>query len=301
VELALLAGIPARVLGAIEYGLLPLDADSRARLSSIFDLAPELLRSGASLNQELEQSRVGVRGYTRLQRAVLPLIVLLIGMLLFLPIVGSVQPPASAAQPRTGGSRIAPTSASAAQPATAQPRMGGSRTAPTAMPTSTATPTTTATPTPTPAFTLGADGPHGCPLAAGVGHIVITQGYGEGTHAPAAIWGALDLAIDGDDDGNADPDATRGVRVVATHGGNAHVFLGSWPGGNYVRVEDAAKGWSTAYAHLDTVAVADGQQLADGATLGTVGSTGFASGPHLHYEVWHAAENIDPSGLISCK
>jgi transcriptional regulator with XRE-family HTH domain len=303
VELALLAGIPARVLGEIEYGLLPLDADSRARLSPIFALAPESLRSGAS--SELAQERS--RGSTSPQRVVLLLSVLSLGVLLFIAIAtptsthgsraAAAPTPIVATQPSMGGSHVVPTLI-----VTTQPSIGSSRvvpTRPTPMPTRTATPT--APPTPMPAFTLDSNGPHGCPLVSSVGHIVITQGYGEGTHAPALSAGALDLAIDGDGDGNADPDATRGVTVVATHGGSAHVFLGSWPGGNYVRVEDATTGWSTAYAHLDTVAVADGQSLADGATLGTVGSTGFASGPHLHYEVWRAAEHIDPTDLLTCK
>jgi murein DD-endopeptidase MepM/ murein hydrolase activator NlpD len=224
----------------------------------------------------------------------------LLGVLLFLPIAGVTHPPAIAAQPTRITRQRAPTpvaaqlSASPSATATSRPTPPPTRTV---IPT--ATPTTT--PTPTPAFTLDAAGPHGCPLASGVGHIVITQGYGEGTHAPGISAGALDLAIDGDGDGSADPDATRGIAVVATHGGTAHVFLGSWPGGNYVRIEDAASGWSTAYAHLDTVAVADGQPLADGATLGTVGSTGFASGPHLHYEVWRGVEHIDPTELLTCK
>ena len=129
---------------------------------------------------------------------------------------------------------------------------------------------------------------------------MITQGYDEGTHAPASIWGAIDLGIDTDGDGVAEPDATRGVTILATHGGVAHVFPESWPGGNFVRVTDEQSGWSTAYAHLDTIAVADGQQLPDGATLGTVGSTGYATGPHLHYEVWRGNTNIDPTGLIGC-
>jgi murein DD-endopeptidase MepM/ murein hydrolase activator NlpD len=147
---------------------------------------------------------------------------------------------------------------------------------------------------------LGPDGPRGCPVLAGAGRVVITQGYGVGTHAPASVWGALDLGIDGDGDGFAEPDTTRGATVVATQGGTAHGFMGSWPGGNFVRVTDEASGWSTAYGHLDTVAVADGQLLADGAPIGTVGSTGFATGPHLHYEVWHGGENVDPTGLIGC-
>lgn len=48
--------------------------------------------------------------------------------------------------------------------------------------------------------------PHGNPLRAA--NTVITQGYGIGTHAPVEVWGALDLALDGDGDGEADPEST---------------------------------------------------------------------------------------------
>jgi murein DD-endopeptidase MepM/ murein hydrolase activator NlpD len=156
-----------------------------------------------------------------------------------------------------------------------------------------------APPTPTPAFRLEADGPHGCPLVAN-GWIIITQGYGEGTHAPAATWGALDLGVDGDGDGAADPWATDGQLVVATHAGVARVYPMSWPGGNFVLVEDAQSGWSTAYAHLAIIDVADGQFVEAGTMLGTVGSTGQATGPHLHYEVRYGGVNLDPSGLVTC-
>ena len=164
----------------------------------------------------------------------------------------------------------------------------------------TAPPTPTpAPPTPLPAFRLEADGPHGCPLIA-AGSIVITQGYGEGSHVPSAIWGAIDLAVDSDGDGVAEPAATDGLMVVATHAGVARVFPMSWPGGNFVLIEDAPSGWSTGYAHLSSIAVSDGQLVAAGAPLGTVGSTGQASGPHLHYEVRHGGVNLDPSALVEC-
>jgi len=128
----------------------------------------------------------------------------------------------------------------------------------------------------------------------------MTQGYGVGTHEPASVWGAVDLAIDGDGDGNAEPGMTQGLPIFATHGGVAHVWLDSWPGGNFVRVIDEQAGWATAYAHLDVVSVAEGQAIPAGTIIGTVGSTGMTSGPHLHYEVWHGDENVDPSGLIGC-
>ena len=49
-------------------------------------------------------------------------------------------------------------------------------------------------------------------------------------------------------------------------------------------VVDHGSGESTVYAHLDEVFVVAGQRVDQGAQLGTVGSTGNSSGPHLHYE-----------------
>lgn len=121
-----------------------------------------------------------------------------------------------------------------------------------------------------------------------------------GTHAPASAWGAIDLGIDGDGDGEAEPDSTRGTFVLATHDGVADVWMNSWPGGNFVRVVNEESGWSTAYAHLDGVAVADGQSLTAGTPLGTVGTTGLSSGPHLHYEVWLRGRNLDPTAIAPC-
>jgi murein DD-endopeptidase MepM/ murein hydrolase activator NlpD len=154
-----------------------------------------------------------------------------------------------------------------------------------------------------PAITIGAKhgdraAPRGYPLIAPVGRIVVTQGYGEGTHAPATIWGALDFAIDSDGDGYAEPGATRSAPVIATHDGIARVYPGSWPGGNFVRIENRETGWVTAYGHLDSIMVSEGQVVHRGAQIGTVGSTGYATGPHLHYEIWRQGINIDPTPFV---
>ncbi|HWQ16068.1 MAG TPA: M23 family metallopeptidase, partial [Roseiflexaceae bacterium] len=141
--------------------------------------------------------------------------------------------------------------------------------------------------------------PNGCPLASD-GRVVVTQGYGVGTHAPAESWGALDLGVDRDGDGVAEPESSRGALVFTPQAGVARVVRGSWPGGNYVRVTDARTGWATAYAHLDQVFVSDGQALEAGAPIGTVGSTGYATAPHLHYEVWRDGANLDPSPFVQC-
>jgi murein DD-endopeptidase MepM/ murein hydrolase activator NlpD len=54
--------------------------------------------------------------------------------------------------------------------------------------------------------------------------------------------------------------------------------------GNAIIVTHPSRG-TTFYAHLDTVKVKKGDTLVGGQVIGTVGSTGFSTGPHLHYEV----------------
>src|SRR5262245_8950607 len=281
VELALKAGIPARTLGAIEQGLLHLDDESAARLASSLGVALEQLSAAYG-------PTTARPAHSTLHRMALPLSVALIsGLLLTLaPLrehaLANDSPAATQAAPATAPMLPTPTPKRRSTPtATAAPRTNLAPTPASEPPTS-----TLAAPTPLSAFRIEADGPHGCPLIA-AGSIVITQGYGEGSHVPSAIWGAIDLAVDSDGDGVAEPAATDGLMVVATHAGVARVFPMSWPGGNFVLIEDAPSGWSTGYAHLSSIAVSDGQLVAAGAPLGTVGSTGQASGPHLHYEVRH--------------
>jgi len=66
---------------------------------------------------------------------------------------------------------------------------------------------------------------------------------------------------------------------------------GSW--GNLVVVAHA-DGVRTLYAHLATVAVRRGQPVSTGTPVGTVGATGNASGPHLHFEVCVRGAAVDP-------
>lgn len=285
IDLALLADIPARTLAEIEHGLQRLDFESRARLARALQVPPESLRGGPA------RSGSPAAWLRQLSPALLLALtgaVLLAGLFV-------IRTPArtSAAPPRA---LAAPTQPAPTQPRPTDQPAAAATAAPPSSPTAIAAPAT-----PAPPFTLAADGPHGCPLAPPAGRVVLTQGYAEGTHAPASVWGAVDLGVDGDGDGFAEPGTTQGAQILATIGGVALVYPGSWPGGNFVRVVNEAAGWSVAYAHLDAIAVADGQAIEAGATVGTVGSTGMATGPHLHYEVWRGGENVDPTGLIECR
>lgn len=124
--------------------------------------------------------------------------------------------------------------------------------------------------------------PQGNPL--GASNTVMTQGYGVGSHAPAEVWGAIDLALDSDGDGNADPQGSEGQPIYATHSGVIRVTPGSWPAGNHIWVSNDE--YRTGYAHLSGFAVESGQTVARGTLIGYIGSTGASSGPHLDYQVW---------------
>ncbi|AIO33932.1 peptidase [Burkholderia pseudomultivorans] len=74
-------------------------------------------------------------------------------------------------------------------------------------------------------------------------------------------------------------------------------FVGTDPGGygHYVIV-DHADGYSTYYAHLSAFArgLRTGEPVKQGQRLGSVGMTGAATGPHLHFEVRIANQPVDP-------
>jgi murein DD-endopeptidase MepM/ murein hydrolase activator NlpD len=67
--------------------------------------------------------------------------------------------------------------------------------------------------------------------------------------------------------------------------------------GRRVRIEHAY-GFATVYAHLGSVRAGKGRKVMRGDVIGGVGSSGMSTGPHLHYEVWHYGEPVDPMEYI---
>ncbi len=63
--------------------------------------------------------------------------------------------------------------------------------------------------------------------------------------------------------------------------------------GNHV-VVDHGFGYKTLYAHLEKIEVKKGEKLTKGEPIGTVGSTGTSTAPHLHYEVHYKDKPVNP-------
>ena len=71
------------------------------------------------------------------------------------------------------------------------------------------------------------------------------------------------------------------------------IFAGWNDGFGQLVVVAHHRGVTTYYAHLSKILVVVGQQLSEGDTLGRVGHTGDATGPHLHFEVRLRGASVD--------
>ena len=69
------------------------------------------------------------------------------------------------------------------------------------------------------------------------------------------------------------------------------------PDGNRVFI-DHGNGWQTVYAHMEGFDVSAGDRVTPGQQIGRVGSTGRSTGPHVHVELRHNGERIDPAGYL---
>jgi murein DD-endopeptidase MepM/ murein hydrolase activator NlpD len=87
--------------------------------------------------------------------------------------------------------------------------------------------------------------------------------------------------------------ARYGSRIVAPANGKV-TFVGKRFGYGLVVEMDHGNGIATRYAHCSSVLVREGQDVARGALIATVGSSGLTTGPHLHYEVTVNGRQVDP-------
>jgi murein DD-endopeptidase MepM/ murein hydrolase activator NlpD len=107
---------------------------------------------------------------------------------------------------------------------------------------------------------------------------------------------------------NGEPEFHGGIDIAAPSGTEVHavadgtvVFAGArGRAGNVVEVrhdDDLV----TTYGHLDRTLVKAGQRIAPGEALATVGSTGRATGPHLHFVVKQKGQVVDPERILGAE
>ncbi len=91
--------------------------------------------------------------------------------------------------------------------------------------------------------------------------------------------------------------AARGTPVKASESGV--VIYSGWYGGyGKVVIVDHSKGFTTLYAHLESTAVSVGAKLKQGDVLGYEGTTGYSTGPHLHFEVRSRGKPQNPVSYL---
>lgn len=86
--------------------------------------------------------------------------------------------------------------------------------------------------------------------------------------------------------------AAAGGRVLIADNSSLHANFGN------VVLLDHGGGYQTLYAHMDGIQVRAGDFIAAGSQLGTVGSSGKATGPHLHFELLHFGQAQNPLELL---
>jgi murein DD-endopeptidase MepM/ murein hydrolase activator NlpD len=92
--------------------------------------------------------------------------------------------------------------------------------------------------------------------------------------------------------------ADRGTPIVASNRGKV-ALLGDFFFAGRLVVLDHGLGLYTLYFHLDGVTVTEGQIVERGQTLGTVGTTGRSTGPHLHFAAQLGRARVNPPDLFA--
>jgi len=91
--------------------------------------------------------------------------------------------------------------------------------------------------------------------------------------------------------------APTSTNVLATNTGKVTLAMPLILTGNSI-VVDHGEGLFSVYFHLDKLFVSKGEMVMRGQLIGAVGSTGFSTGPHLHFTMSHYRINIEPGYII---
>jgi murein DD-endopeptidase MepM/ murein hydrolase activator NlpD len=113
----------------------------------------------------------------------------------------------------------------------------------------------------------------------------VSSGFGYRTYPDVGFHPGLDIVND------------YGSPVFATASGT--VQEAGWDGGyGYKIAIDHGNGFVTWYGHNSRLLVSAGQTVRKGQEIAEIGSTGFATGPHVHYEILQWGTPIDPTPYL---
>lgn len=91
--------------------------------------------------------------------------------------------------------------------------------------------------------------------------------------------------------------APMGTNVKASYSGKVRKTGEDERSGKYVAVTHSGK-LETFYCHLSEILTQEGEEVRAGDVIGLVGSTGWSTGPHLHFEIRKDGESIDPLTVL---
>lgn len=117
---------------------------------------------------------------------------------------------------------------------------------------------------------------------------VVTSSYGYRVHPITGNYSfhnGVDLAV------------SQGTPIYASRSGYVSTATYNYVYGYYVTINHM-DGYSTLYGHMTHYIVSDGEYVTQGQVIGYVGSTGYSTGPHLHFTIYYNGSTVNPMEYI---
>ena len=92
--------------------------------------------------------------------------------------------------------------------------------------------------------------------------------------------------------------AASGSGILAAASGTVVIATYSYSAGNYIMINHG-RGVYTVYMHCSQLLASEGQDVIQGQTIAKVGSTGYSTGPHLHFGIRANGQYVNPSNYVS--